>query len=143
MLNFAAASVRIPSALQQQIDQQKARVITELESRNLSFFSQETEKLDAWADDLKVGLEREIKELDRQIKETRTKSKGAATLADKLQAQKEQRDLEGLRDKKRRELFNRQDEIQARRDQLIEELESQLGQKISQRTLFSCEWEVT
>jgi superfamily II DNA or RNA helicase len=143
MLDFAAASVRIPSALQQQIDQQKACVITELESRNLSFFSQETEKLDAWADDLKVGLEREIKELDRQIKETRTKSKGAATLADKLQAQKEQRDLEGLRDKKRRELFNRQDEIQARRDKLIEELEAQLGQKISQRTLFSCEWEVT
>lgn len=143
MLDFAAANVPIPSALQQQIDQQKTRVITDLESRNLSFFSQETEKLDAWADDLKVGLEREIKELDRQIKETRTKSKGAATLADKLQAQKEQRDLEGLRDKKRRELFNRQDEIQARRDQLIEELEAQLGQKISQRTLFSCEWEVT
>lgn len=142
MLDFAAANVAIPAALQQQIEQQKVRVVTDLESRNLSFFSQETEKLDAWADDLKVGLEREIKELDRQIKEARTKSKGAATLADKLQAQKEQRDLEAQRDKKRRELFNRQDEIQAKRDQLIEELEGQLGQQISQRTLFSCEWEV-
>ncbi|MCX7180739.1 MAG: helicase-related protein, partial [Proteobacteria bacterium] len=69
MLDFAAANVPIPPALQQQIDQQKARVITDLESRNLSFFTQETEKLDAWADDLKVGLEREIKELDRNIKE--------------------------------------------------------------------------
>jgi superfamily II DNA or RNA helicase len=38
MLDFAAANVPIPSALQQQIDQQKARVITDLESRNLSFF---------------------------------------------------------------------------------------------------------
>jgi exonuclease VII large subunit len=142
MLDFAAANVPIPPELQQQIDQQKARVITDLESRNLSFFTQETEKLDAWADDLKVGLEREIKELDRNIKEARTKSKGAATLADKLQAQKEQRDLEAQRDKKRRELFNRQDEIQGRRDQLIEELEAQLGQQLSQRTLFSCEWEV-
>jgi len=143
MLDFAAANVSSPPALQQQIEQQKSRIITDLESRNLNFFSQETEKLDAWADDLKVGLEREIKELDRQIKETRTKSKSAATLADKLQAQKEQRDFEAQRDKKRRELFNRQDEIQARRDQLIEELEGQLGQEISQRTLFSCEWEVT
>jgi len=142
MLDFAAANVPIPPALQQQIDQQKARVITDLESRNLSFFTQETEKLDAWADDLKVGLEREIKELDRNIKEARTKSKGAATLADKLQAQKEQRDLEAQRDKKRRELFNRQDEIQGRRDQLIEELEAQLGQQLSQQTLFCCEWEV-
>ena len=142
MLDFAAANVPIPLVLQQQIDQQKAHVIADLESRNLSFFTQETEKLDAWADDLKVGLEREIKELDRNIKEARTKSKGAATLADKLQAQKEQRDLEAQRDKKRRELFNRQDEIQGRRDQLIEELEAQLGQQLSQRTLFSCEWEV-
>lgn len=142
-LDFAAANMPIPSALQKQIDQQKARVITDLELRNLSFFSQETEKLDAWADDLKEGLEREIKELDRQIKETRTKSKGAATLADKLQAQKEQRNLEGLRDKKRRELFNRQDEIQEQRDQLIEELEGQLCQKVSHRTLFAVEWEVS
>ena len=142
MLDFAAANVPIPLALQQQIDQQKSVVLTDLESRNLTFFSQETEKLDAWADDLKVGLEREIKDLDRQIKEARTKSKGAATLADKLHAQKEQRDLEGQRDKKRRELFNRQDEIQSRRDQLIDELESQLSQKIEQRPLFSCEWEL-
>ena len=31
----------------------------------------EAMKLDGWADDLKVGLERELKELDRQIKEAR------------------------------------------------------------------------
>jgi hypothetical protein len=141
-LDFAAPSVEIPPALQLQIDQQKAQLVIDLDSRNLNFFSQETEKLDAWADDLKVGLEREIKELDRQIKETRTKSKGAATLADKLHVQKEQRDLEAQRDKKRRELFNRQDEIQARRDKLIEELEGQLEQKLAQRTIFTCEWTV-
>jgi len=142
MLDFAAASVVIPLALQAEIDQQKVQVVTAIESRNLSFFAQESDKLDGWADDLKVGLEREIKDIDRQIKEARTKSKSAATLADKLQAQKEQRDLEAQRDKKRRELFKRQDEIQAKRDQLIEELEGQLGQQVLQRTLFSCEWEV-
>lgn len=142
MLDFAAANVAVPPALQQAVDQQKSRVIIDLESRNLSFFAQETEKLDAWADDLKVGLEREIKDLDRQIKEARTKSKGAATLADKLQAQKEQRELEAQRDRKRRELFNRQDEIQARRDSLIDELERQLGQQVTTTRLFAVEWEV-
>ncbi len=39
--------------------------------RNAQFFEVETEKLDGWADDLKVGLEREIKEIDRQFKEAR------------------------------------------------------------------------
>jgi hypothetical protein len=78
--------------------------------------------------------------LDRRIKETRTKSKGAATLAEKLAAQKEQRELETQRDKKRRELFDRQDEIQRKRDGLIDELEVQLKQDISLSTVLTCEW---
>jgi hypothetical protein len=131
------------SKLQAEIERQKILVVSDLETRNLGAFTQETEKLDAWADDLKVGLERDIKELDRRIKESRTKSKGAATLADKLAAQKEQRDLEGQRDKKRRELFDRQDEIQRKRDGLIDELERQLKQEISVSTVLTCEWELT
>ena len=128
--------------LEAEIERQKILVVSDLETRNLGAFTQETEKLDAWADDLKVGLERDIKELDRRIKESRTKSKGAATLADKLAAQKEQRDLEGQRDKKRRELFDRQDEIQRKRDGLIDELERQLKQEITVSTVLTCEWEL-
>jgi len=142
MLDFAAANVAVPSALEAEISRQKIRILSDLETRNLSFFAQETEKLDSWADDLKVGLEREIKELDRKIKEARTKSKGAATLAEKLAVQKEQRNLEGNRDRKRRELFQRQDEIQTRRDNLIDELETQLSQQVTVQPLFACEWEV-
>ena len=74
------------------------------------------------------------------IKETRSKGKGAATLADKLAAQKKQRDLEAARDRKRRGLFARQDEIQAKRDKLIEELKQQLGQHVAMRTIVGCEW---
>lgn len=142
MLDFAAANVSVPAQLDAEISRQKARILSNLETRNLSFFAQESEKLDSWADDLKVGLEREIKELDRQIKEVRTKSKGAATLAEKLAMQKEQRDLEGNRDRKRRELFQRQDEIQNRRDSLIDELETQLSQQVTVQLLFACEWEI-
>ena len=141
-LNFAAAHVPLSPALEQELNRQKTAILSALETRNLASFTQETEKLDSWADDLKVGLEREIKELDRKIKETRTKSKGAATLAEKLDAQKEQRDLEGQRDRKRRELFQRQDEIQAKRDSLIGELEQQLFQKMVQYMLFTIEWEL-
>jgi superfamily II DNA or RNA helicase len=128
--------------LQAEIERQKTLIVANLETRNLDAFTQETEKLDAWADDLKMGLERDIKELDRRIKESRTKSKCAATLADKLVAQKEQRELEGQRDKKRRELFIRQDEIQSKRDGLIDELERQLKQEVSVSTVLTCEWEL-
>jgi superfamily II DNA or RNA helicase len=150
LLNLpSASSVQVDTSsaehrppLEAEIERQKILVVADLETRNLGAFTQETEKLDAWADDLKVGLERDIKELDRRIKESRTKSKGAATLADKLAAQKEQRDLEGQRDKKRRELFDRQDEIQRKRDGLIDELERQLKQEITVSTVLACEWEL-
>ena len=142
-LDFNAAHVPLSAALEQEINRQKTIVLSGLEMRNLASFTQETDKLDTWADDLKVSLEREIKELDRRIKETRTLSKGAATLAEKLAAQKSQRDLEALRDRRRRELFDRQDEIQAKRDGLIDELEKQLKQHVTATRLFAAEWEVS
>ena len=139
----SAVHMSLSPALEQEINRQKTVVLSGLEMRNLAAFTQETDKLDTWADDLKVSLEREIKELDRRIKEIRTLSKGAATLAEKLAAQKSQRDLEALRDRRRRELFDRQDEIQAKRDGLIDELEKQLKQHVTATRLFAVEWEVS
>lgn len=142
-LNFEQAHITVPQAVKDSLASQRARVLGSLEQRNLNLFTQESEKLDAWADDLKVGLEREIKDLDKAIKEARTRSKGAATLAEKLDFQKHQRNLEAERDKKRRELFAKQDEIQKKRDALIDELEGQLRQKISNYLIVNCEWELS
>lgn len=139
-LDFAAPAVVLPPALEDALARQRMQALGRVEQRNLALFASETEKLDAWADDMKVGLEREIKELDRRIKEARTRSKGAATLAEKLAVQKEQRDLEAQRDRKRRELFDRQDAIQRRRDGLIDELEQQLCQQATTETLLAAEW---
>lgn len=141
-LNFQQAHIAMPPLVKDSLASQRAKVLGALEQRNLNLFTQESEKLDAWADDLKVSLEREIKELDKAIKEARTRSKGAATLAEKLDFQKEQRGLEAERDKKRRELFNKQDEIQQKRDALIDALESQLHQKITNYVIVNCEWEL-
>ena len=111
--------------------------------RNLGHFEKELEKLDAWADDLKLGLEQEIKAIDLAIKEVRRTAATAATLEDKLTHQKHQRTLEAKRTQLRRELFTRQDDIEAQRNELIEGLEGQLGQQVEEQTLFSVEWLLT
>lgn len=142
-LNFVEqAHITLPQAVKDSLASQRARVLGSLEQRNLNLLTQESEKLDAWADDLKVGLEREIKDLDKAIKEARTRSKGAATLAEKLEFQKQQTKLEAERDKKRRELFDRQDEIQRKRNALIDDLEGQLQQKITNYVIVNCEWQL-
>jgi len=120
----------------------KVELLRAINQRNLGYFEQEVQKLDAWADDLKLGLEQEIKEIDREIKEVRRTAATSPTLEEKLAHQKRQRDLEGKRSKLRRELFIRQDEVEAQRNDLIGQLEAQLQQQVEERVLFAIEWEL-
>jgi hypothetical protein len=116
--------------------------LAQVEERNGRFFDEEVLKLDRWSDDLKQGLEREIKELDKAIREARKVSLLAASLQDKLDAQKNLRALEGERNRKRKELFESQDQIDAQRDGLITKLESQLRQQVANEALFTVRWAV-
>ncbi len=115
----------------------------EVSERNARFFEAEAEKLDGWADDLKVGLEREIKELDRQIKEARRAATLALTLEDKLTGQKLIKALEAQRNQKRRSLFDAQDQIDRQRDELIGQIENKLAQTIRDQLLFVAGWRLT
>jgi len=124
------------------VEARKTALLRDVNERNLGYFEQEVQKLDAWADDLKLGLEQEIKEIDREIKEVRRTAATSPTLEEKLSWQKKQRELEGKRSRLRRELFTRQDEVEAQRNDLISQLEVQLQQQVEERTLFTIEWEL-
>ena len=58
----------------------------------------------------------------------------------KLNWQKKQRDLERTRNKQRKELFDRQDEVDERRETLIGQLESKLNQRVEVKDLFTIHW---
>ncbi len=120
----------------------RANVLTDVERRNGTHFDEEVVKLDRWADDLKLGLEREIKEIDQQIRDTRRLASAAAALAEKLAFQKEVKALEVKRNSKRRELFDAQDDIDKRRDGLISGIEAQLRQTADLRPLLTIRWSV-
>ena len=113
------------------------RVISE---RNARFFEAEADKLDGWADDLKVGLEREIKEIDRQIKEARRAATTALTLEEKLAGQKQIKALEAQRNQKRRSLFDAQDQVDKQREELIAVIEGKLDQTTALLPLFTLRW---
>lgn len=116
------------------------RFIKRVDERNGRFFDEEVLKLDAWSDDLKQGLEREIKAIDAEIRELRKKSSAAISLQEKLEIQKNMRTLEGHRNRQRRELFQAQDAIDVKRDELIKGIESQLKQSHSVAPVFLIRW---
>lgn len=135
-----ASVTHCPAELARQTDEVQQKILHAISRRNAEFFEAEIEKLEAWSDDRKVTLEREIKEYDRRIKEARRVALAAVTLEEKLAVQKEVKTLEKERTAKRRDLFAAQDEIDAQRDQIIEETEGRLDQSHSLLKLFCVRW---
>ena len=111
-----------------------------ISARNARFFDEEAAKLEGWADDQKLTLERDLKDLDRQLKEVRRAATAALTLQAKLEGQKQLKNLEATRSQKRRALFDAQDDVDRRRDALITTVEAQLRQKLSRKELFIIRW---
>jgi adenine-specific DNA-methyltransferase len=124
------------------IQHRQAAIQRTISERNARFFEAEAEKLDGWADDLKLGLEREIKEIDRQIKEARRAATTALTLEEKLAGQKRIKALESQRNDKRRSLFVAQDEVDQQREDLIANIEGKLTQKSDLQQLFTLRWKL-
>ena len=85
-------------------------------------------------------MERKLKDIHKQIREARKTAALAQSLRDKLAAQKDIKALEKTRNTKRRELFEAQDVIDVQREELIGNIEKQLTQRRSVRTLFCVRW---
>ena len=117
--------------------------LSNIETRNGQFFDEEVLKLDRWSEDLKLSLEQEIKDLDKQIRELRRESALAQSLQDKLSHQKQIRELERRRNGKRRELFDAQDAIDTQREDLIGNIEKQLKHRTEVQHLFTIAWGIT
>ena len=141
-LSEAPAGANPPAGLQQGLQARQEQRVREVNQRNLGYFEAEVQKLDAWADDLKGGLENDVKALDREIKDVRRTASVAATLEEKLHWQKRQRELEDKRNQLRRRIFDRQDEIDDQRRELIDKLEGRLSRQERVTPVFSLQWEL-
>jgi adenine-specific DNA-methyltransferase len=64
----------------------------------------------------------------------------ALTLEEKLKYQREIRALENTRNTKRKSLFEAQDDIDRRRDELIGQIEEKLKVGYTRQALFEIEW---
>ena len=100
------------------------------------------EKLERWAEDLKSSIEIELKQLDKDIKTYKTESKKILILNEKVEAQKKIKEMEKKRNKLRQNLFVHQDEIEEKKDNLIEEIEKRLKQNIKKEELFTIKWKM-
>lgn len=126
--------------LDERIQEMYGVISEESSQRNNTFFDEEMEKLDCWADDMKIALEREISDLDQEIRLRKSEAKKLNRLEQKVAAQRLVKDLERKRNEKRQNLYQAQDEIDERKEQLLSKIEKMLSQKTEQCNLFTIKW---
>ncbi len=130
----------IENKIKEMFHRQEADILQLNAERNASFFDNEMEKLDKWAEDIKNSIELELKELDRDIKARKTEAKKILKLEEKVQAQREIKGMEKKRNTLRQNLYHAQDEVDERKERLIEEIEKRLKQTIEKTELFIVKW---
>jgi len=123
-------------------DQTVELISGQIAERNGEFFDAEVDKLDKWADDMKIALELDLKKLDIDIKTAKTNSKKILNLEEKLRMQKEIKDMEKKRNEMRKKFFEAQDEMEERKESLIDRVEAQLKQNAKLKPLFTIRWSV-
>lgn len=130
----------IRKSLDEAIEFGQGRALGELSSRNAHWFDLEMEKLDRWADDMKDGIEREIRDLEVEIRATKRDARQAPNLEQKVAQQRQVKDMERKLKEKRTQRDEAQDEIESRKDRLIEDIEARLAQEVARTPIFTVRW---
>ena len=128
--------------LNDKINELQNKIVSESAERNNAFFDEEMNKLDSWADDMKLGLEKEISDLDQEIRLRKSEAKKLSRLEEKVAAQRAIKDLEKKRSEKRQNLYEAQDDVDEQKEALLSKIEKMLEQKIERTKLFAIKWKL-
>lgn len=134
----------VPEHLRAKLDEslrlQQDEAAAKLTERNGAFFEVEMDKLDRWADDHRKSLKSTLDDLDLAIKETRKEARSAPNLPTKLELQRKVRQLEEKRNAAWREYDDAAQQVEVKKDTLLDEISQRLKQQTRQEELFLIRW---
>ncbi|MBB5021361.1 SNF2-related protein [Desulfurispira natronophila] len=146
LFSIGGTQINEPLSLPATLDSNNQRLIdatlAKVMEANNQFFQAERDKLEKWADDKILAAEQALTDTKAKIRALKRDTRMAQTIEQQQEAQKELRDLERLLRRQRQQIFQVEDEIGERRDQLIEALEQRMKQKTSVRELFTIRWRI-
>jgi hypothetical protein len=118
-----------------------ATVAYALETNN-AHFNEGRDKLDRWAEDMVKAAEQALKNTKDQIKVAQREARQATTLAEQQAAQERIAKLERQKTRQRRDIYDVEDDIDAKRNQLIDQLTQRMTQQVQTEHLFTLQWTV-
>ena len=128
--------------LQGDVAQHSTAKLKEIDARNLKFFQQEETRILKWEQDINDSIEDEIKVLKNNIQVAEREARNAQSVAEKIMLQKKIAELTSKRNKLRKDLYEREDEVGRQRQQMIEELEQRMVKATETNNLFVIRFKV-
>lgn len=119
-----AANGEVEALRKERVDQRQRAI----EATNKQYFLDECAKLDAYSEDLKEGLQRELNDIKKAITEKNREFRNSTDLPlDEMLAVKDElEELKHKRKRMQRDLYDREDEIEAQNEQLQAEMREKL-----------------
>lgn len=101
-------------------------LLHDISTRQGTWFDEEMDKLDRWAEDKRTGLRADLKEHDEALKTLKREARQAPTLPDKLALQKKIKQVEAAREEAWRSYDSQAREIETAKERLIDDVEARL-----------------
>ena len=122
---------------------QQEQILEDISIQNSNYFEEETTKLSKWSKDIKIGIERTLRDIDKAIDEVSVQLRGRnLPLQKRLEFEEQLAILEPKRTQLRKQIFEEQDKIDLERNRLIEVTKKKLTQRVESKHIFTVKWRV-
>jgi ribosomal protein L20A (L18A) len=136
----ASIDVTAPKQLVDQVEHQRQVKLTQALADNDRFFQREREKLEQWAEDRLLMAEKALEDVKIKLQSLKRLSRQAISIEEVQQLQDQIKATEREQRKMRQEIFDVEDEIETRRDALIDALKQRLHRASRFEQLFMIRW---
>ena len=126
--------------LQKDARQHAKAKLHDIDSKNLTYFKQEENRIYQWEHDMVDSIEVELSTVKRNILQAERDARNATSVQEKLDFERKVDELKRKKRRLRNELEDREDEISLQRRKMISDLEKRLIQSTENNDLFIIRW---
>ncbi|CDR33581.1 SNF2-related protein [Criblamydia sequanensis] len=134
--------LRWPLHFEEQTKAKRQMIIDQLTIRQVSWFDDENDKLDNWANDQRLSHKANLEKMDDEIKELKKASRQTKIIQDKIDLQRKIKHLDSRRHEAWRVLDEMRQRINQQKDKLLNEAEEKLKNKVTEEQIFILRWEL-
>ena len=122
--------------------EKKEELLSKIREKDSEYFQIEVDKLHKWAEDKILASEKELKDVKSKIKEINRESKKTSSAEELLKIQTQLRDFERKKKRLRQEIFEVEDEIEEKRDNMISAIKAKMLKAINEYSIFTIKWKL-